>query len=128
MEDLKIEGSLKTFAVECNASTGRLVISGRSIPENSFDFFDPIFAWLNQYVNEPQPLTELNLYIEYFNTASSKCLLDIFRLLEGLGSNDQYKVAINWYYEEEDEDMEYAGEDFKAVVNIPFTIQAVEQF
>ena len=128
MEDLKIEGTLKTFDVECNASLGSIIVKGRSIPENSFDFFDPIFDWINQYNQNPKSETQLRFYVEYFNTASSKCILDILRIFEKLHQENKSKVDVIWHYEEEDEDMQYAGEDFKAVIEIPFQVQSVDQF
>ena len=103
-------------------------MKGRSIPENSFDFFDPIFDWINQYNQNPKSETQLRFYVEYFNTASSKCILDILRIFEKLHQENKSKVDVIWHYEEEDEDMQYAGEDFKAVIEIPFQVQSVDQF
>jgi hypothetical protein len=56
--------------------------------------------------------------LEYFNTSSSKCLIDIFRKLESLYLQEQ-DVVIFWYYEEEDEDMKESGEDFKDILKVP---------
>lgn len=126
MDNLVLEGTLKTLDINFDANKGTLAIKGRSIPENSFDFFDPIFKWLNEYFEAPKAETKIDLYIEYFNTASSKCLLDIFRIIEKNASSTD--INITWHYEEEDEDMEYAGEDFKAVLNLPFKLNSVESF
>lgn len=128
MQDLNIEGTLKTFEVKCNASNGTIVVRGRSIPENSFDFFDPIFGWINQYIENPNSQTQLQFYVEYFNTASSKCILDILRIFEKVHLENKSSVNVTWHFEEEDEDMEYAGEDFKAVIEIPFKVQPVDRF
>lgn len=128
MQDLNIEGTLKTFEVNCDASNGSIVIRGRSIPENSFDFFDPVFEWINQYIENPNSQTQLQFYVEYFNTASSKCILDILRIFEKVHLENKSSVNVTWHFEEEDEDMEYAGEDFKAVIEIPFKVQPVDRF
>jgi hypothetical protein len=64
--------------------------------------------------------------LEYFNTSSSKCILDVFKKLEAInkGEND---VLINWYYEEDDEDMLEAGEDYESIIRVPFKmIEIVE--
>lgn len=31
-------------------------------------------------------------------------------------------VIINWHYEEDDEDMLEAGEDYQAIINVPFEV------
>jgi hypothetical protein len=118
MENLVIEGSAKTPVVNFNASTGILEISGRSIPENSVEFYKPMVDWIEAYGAAPQAKTELLFKLEYFNTSSSKCILDLFRKLEKLfqaGNN----TVIKWYYDEDDEDMQESGEDFKAIMSVP---------
>ena len=48
MEDLKHEGSAKTPVVEFS-SNGELLLKGRSIPENSIEFYKPLIEWLESY-------------------------------------------------------------------------------
>ena len=31
-------------------------------------------------------------------------------------------AEVNWYYEEEDEDMQEAGEDYAAIIQLPFKL------
>ncbi len=123
MENLKIEGSAKTPTIEFNAS-GTLLLKGRSIPENSIEFYKPILDWIESYGSAPQANTEVNVQLEYFNTSSSKCILDVFKKLETLSSTS---IEINWYYEEDDEDMLEAGEDYQAIIDIPFKMIEVEE-
>ncbi len=119
MESISIEGTPKTPAVGFNAETGVIEIKGRSIPENSIEFYRPLVEWLEDYSKNPQKLTTVNIQLEYFNTSSSKCILDVFKKLESIkkARND---VIINWYYEEDDEDMLEAGEDYESIIRIPF--------
>ncbi|MEA2105977.1 MAG: DUF1987 domain-containing protein [Bacteroidota bacterium] len=119
MESISIEGTPKTPAVSFNAETGVIEIKGRSIPENSIEFYRPLVEWLEEYSKDPQKLTTVNIQLEYFNTSSSKCILDVFKKLESIkkARND---VIINWYYEEDDEDMLEAGEDYESIIRIPF--------
>ena len=67
----------------------------------------------------------MNIQLEYFNTSSSKCILDIFKKLELIYKKGS-KVQINWYYEEDDEDMFEAGEDYQSIINIPFSMIEME--
>ena len=36
-------------------------------------------------------------------------------------------VKVNWYYEEDDEDMLAAGEDYQAIIDLPFKMIEVEE-
>jgi len=105
--------------------TGEFEISGRSIPENSIEFYKPIINWLDNYIKEPNQSTLLVIKLEYFNTSSSKCLVEILRRLESL--NDQSMVKVKWCYEEEDEDMQESGEDFKEIIKVPIEMVLISE-
>jgi hypothetical protein len=123
MDNLQIAGSNKTPEISFDASNRVLSISGRSIPENSIEFYKPMLAWMEQYAATKPENTILQIKLEYFNTSSSKCLLDIFKKLETIGG----KCQVEWYYEQDDEDMLEAGEDYEAIVHVPFKMIGVEQ-
>jgi hypothetical protein len=122
MSDLIIVPTVKTPSIKLEFAGGRLAISGKSIPENSTEFYKPFFDWLDAYERSPAPVTEMEVNLEYFNTSSSKCLLDIFRRLEKISTSGKSRVLVRWMYEADDEDMLEAGEDYKALVRIPFEI------
>jgi hypothetical protein len=119
MESLTLDGTTKTPNVSFDATKGVLEIKGRSIPENSIEFYKPLVDWLEEYANGPLAKTVVNVHLEYFNTSSSKCILDVFKKLETIHKN-KYDVQINWYYEEDDEDMLEAGEDYESIIRVPF--------
>ena len=123
MDNLTIEGSAKTPTVEFEGA-GKLLIKGRSIPENSIEFYKPVIDWIGSYGGAPKGVTEVNVQLEYFNTSSSKCILDVFKKLETLAGTE---VKVNWYYEEDDEDMLEAGEDYQAIIDLPFKMIEVEE-
>ena len=128
METLSLQGSPKTPTVELNAESGVIEIKGRSIPENSIDFYRPVVEWLDQYAESPADETVVNIQLEYFNTSSSKCILDVFKKLETVyKKNGEKGVVINWYYEEDDEDMLEAGEDYQSILKIPFKMIELEE-
>lgn len=122
MTDLEIQGTNKTPSVHFSAAKGHLELKGRSIPENSLDFYKNLITWAENYARKPKSETVVHVRLEYFNTSSSKCLLDLFKKLETANS----KVEIHWYYEQDDEDMLEAGEDYEAIINIPFKMIEVE--
>lgn len=125
MDPIVIEGTPKTPSVNFNAQKGTIEIRGRSIPENSIEFYKPMVDWLDHYSAVPSPKTVVNIHLEYFNTSSSKCILDLFKKLE-LIHKAKNAVVVNWYYEEDDEDMLEAGEDYESIIRIPFKLIEVE--
>ncbi len=119
MANINLEGTAKTPVVSFNDTTGLLELKGRSIPENSIEFYKPLIEWVDKYARDPKPSTTLHVQLEYFNTSSSKCILDLFKKLEGVRSSGN-EVTVLWHYELDDEDMLEAGEDYQAIINIPF--------
>lgn len=98
---------------------GKLEISGKSLPEDVSAFYRPILDWLVQYSQKPHHETEFTFKLTYFNTASSKLILDILLILEKMHENGE-KVLVNWYYPEYDEDMREAGLEYSEMVEVPF--------
>ena len=121
MSNLIINDSIKTPTIIFDI-TGILEIKGKSIPENSLEFYRPVFEWLDIYSQSPAPKTELKISLEYFNTSSSKCLLDILRRLETINLSGKSEVKVFWFYDADDEDMMEAGEDYQALVKVPFEL------
>lgn len=121
MSNLIINDSIKTPTVTFDV-TGILEIKGKSIPENSLEFYRPVFEWLDIYSQSPAPKTEFKISLEYFNTSSSKCLLDILRRLETINLSGKSAVKVLWFYDADDEDMMEAGEDYQALVKVPFEL------
>jgi len=126
MDPIKIEGTPKTPTVDFDSITGKIEIKGRSIPENSIEFYKPLVDWLDKYAGTPKDKTEVCIQLEYFNTSSSKCILDVFKKLENIHKSGK-EVVINWYYEEDDEDMLEAGEDYQSILKIPFKMIEIEE-
>lgn len=126
MENLTLEGSAKTPTVSFDSDNGVLELKGRSIPENSIEFYKPLNDWIDAYGTSPKPNTIVDVKLEYFNTSSSKCILDLFKQLEKLNAGNT-EVKVNWYFEEDDEDMEEAGEDYQAIIDLPFKMIEVEE-
>ncbi len=126
MEKISIEGTPKTPTITFDTAKGFLEIKGRSIPENSIEFYKPLVDWLEKYSGSPKSETSVNIQLEYFNTSSSKCILDVFKKLEAINKGGS-AVTINWYYEEDDEDMLKAEEDYQAIINVPFKMVQVAE-
>ncbi|HEX5169050.1 MAG TPA: DUF1987 domain-containing protein [Cyclobacteriaceae bacterium] len=115
MEILKLEGTEDTPKIMLDKKNGIFEISGRSLPEDSAEFYRPVLEWIGNYSKEPNGSTEFVFKLEYFNTASSKLILDVLSALEDIKG-----MKILWYFHEDDEDMEEAGQEFSELVGIPF--------
>jgi hypothetical protein len=126
LQVLEIEGSNKTPYIRFDPETGVLEMKGRSIPENAVEFYKPLVDWLTEYAKNPKDKTVVNIQLEYFNTSSSKCILDVFKKLEEINKKEGKEVIVNWYYEEDDEDMLEAGEDYQSILKLPFRMVEME--
>ncbi len=124
METILIEESSKTPSILMDPEKGLIEIRGRSIPENSIEFYKPLIDWFDNYSNEPIKDTRVNIQLEYFNTSSSKCLLDILKRIEMMYRKG-WHMNVNWYYDEDDEDMYEAGEDYQSILTCPISLVEV---
>ncbi|HCT30505.1 MAG TPA: nuclear pore complex subunit [Bacteroidales bacterium] len=119
MNTIKIMGTDDTPTVILDAENEVFEISGRSLPEDVTAFYEPIIRWLDDYATSPNAKTIFTFKLVYFNTASSKLLLDILMKLEQM-HEDGKEMLIRWYYPEDDEDMQEAGEEYADIVDVPF--------
>ena len=119
METIKILGTDDTPNVILDANNEIFEISGRSLPEDVTAFYEPILNWFDEYAQNPNPKTVVTFKLEYFNTASSKLLLDILMRCEHM-LEDGADISIRWCYPDDDEDMQEAGEEYSDIVEVPF--------
>lgn len=113
MERIFKQGTENTPEINFDPVSGEFEMSGKSIPEDSMGFYSPIIDWLKEYVKSPADKTIFSFKLEYFNTSSSKLLLDVFNILEEISDS----LSLNWYCDESDEDLEETANDFDEVLN-----------
>jgi SiaC family regulatory phosphoprotein len=121
MEALIVDRTNYTLGVNFDPDTKIFALEGRSLPENTIDFFNPIFSYVKRYIHETKGEVNLNCRIVYFNSGSSKRLNELFQMFEDY-SQQGGKVIVNWYYEEDDEDQMEEGEEFAEDFEIEFNI------
>jgi hypothetical protein len=119
MKVLDLEGTEHTPKVILDKKNGIFEISGRSLQDDTAQFYKPILDWIKEYSADPNPATDFIINLEYFNTASSKVLLDVFSALENIKG-----AKVVWCFQDDDEDMEEKGEEFAELVKIPFEFKA----
>ncbi len=123
MEPLIIKGTEDSPQVTLDPGANILEISGRSLPEDVVNFYLPIVRWINEYTKDLPEKTVFNFKLTYFNTASSKVILDILTHFEEL-VEEGHNILVRWHYPEEDEDMQEAGEEYSEMVDVPFEMVA----
>jgi hypothetical protein len=119
MEILDIRATNDTPRVIFDPDNEIFEISGRSLPEDVVNFYQPVIEWLDEYKQNPNLKTEFVFKYIYFNTATSKLVQDILIRLEQIHEAGN-EVAVIWYYEQDDEDMKDLGEEFQEYVEVPF--------
>jgi hypothetical protein len=123
METLHIAATDDTPEITLDYQNKKFMFSGRSLPEDVVSFYKPVLEWLDEFEQNPLENAEFEFKLEYFNTASSKLILDIL-----LKINDVFEegtpLKIKWYYMELDIDLQEAGEEYSELIEIPFEIIA----
>jgi hypothetical protein len=121
METIKINATEDTPNVILDPVNNIYEISGRSLPEDVVVFYEPVIKWLDGFSKEPISDFALTIKLEYFNTASSKLILDILLKLEEI-YQDGTQLKVIWNYLSSDSDMKEAGEEYSEIVGLPFEL------
>jgi len=119
MEALKITETEDSPQVTLDLDANIMELEGRSLPEDVNTFYEPVLSWLEEYSKSPLENTVFNFRLTYFNTASSKIILDILTQFEEM-IEEGHQVLVRWHFPDEDEDMQEAGEEYADMVDVPF--------
>ncbi|WP_027184707.1 DUF1987 domain-containing protein [Desulfovibrio inopinatus] len=112
MQDLVIQPTKSSPEVVFIAADGRLSLRGESYPEHAVKFYEPVLQWISSYLATESAPLQLTMDIVYFNSSSSKILMNLFDMLEDAAA-DGKDVHVVWRYHEENEIAEECGEEFK---------------
>ncbi|KOR32090.1 hypothetical protein TI05_09485 [Achromatium sp. WMS3] len=113
MENLYVAATKSSPEINFDCKNNILEIKGESYPENTAKFYTPVISWLNEYVDalDAEQVT-VNIELIYFNSSSSKVLLDIFDIFDELAGQGK-QITLNWIFDVENENVEEAGEEFQ---------------
>lgn len=127
LKGIRLSETSKTPKVFLDHLLGKYIVSGRSLPEDAVGFYHQVTIWLHQFSESYHFDKEarFEFELEYFNTSSSKCLLDIFKIIARM-HKDGKPVKIIWRFDIDDEDMEETGEDYRDLLEVPFILEGVE--
>lgn len=119
MEALRIQQTDDSPEMIMDKEKNCFEISGKSLPEDVLQCYQPLIDWLGEYRKDSNPLTCINFKLTYFNTASSKMILDIMMILEEMHEEGK-EVLVKWTSLASDEDMQEAGREYEDMIDIPF--------
>lgn len=87
-----------------------ITFKGKSYPEHPSTFYEPIIEELNKCSDHMEgEIITINLALEIMNSISTKYIYNIIKSID----ESSKKLNINWYYEEDDDDMKEEGYVFK---------------
>lgn len=121
MDVISIKGTQETPEILLDSSKGVFELSGKSLPEDVKEFYNPILKWFDEYSKSPNKQTIVKIKMDYFNTASSKMILELFEVIQKVHSSGN-ETIVEWYYQEDDEDMQDAGQDYSDLIEVPFKL------
>jgi hypothetical protein len=123
--DLDIPGSQSTPAIQSSWQAGRLAMQGDSYPENSYELFDQVIAWVRRFLDDEARPLHLSLGLVYLNTSSVKAMMDIFDLLEEAHGQGR-EVSVEWRYDPRNERIAELADEFREDCSYPFAITPAE--
>lgn len=97
---------------------GVITIKGRSMNKNTPEFYEPVADWIRSYIDDPADMTRVDVHLEYCNDVSAKTLITLLRKISDIKVKNK-SFEINWYYEDDDEDIYALGEKISLVLDIP---------
>lgn len=121
LEPITIEATSDTPRVELDKEKGIFKFEGKSLPEDVIKFFSPVQDWFGQYYGDPNPDTDIEFRLDYFNSSTARVIVKILIASEPLHGKTT-NMHITWYYKENDEVMRDRGAELQSVLNIPFDI------
>lgn len=103
---------------------GMIIIRGRSMVSDLTDFFKQIDEWIDKYICNPAEITCVDFHLEYLPTSNFKFYISLLNKVISIQLQNK-KFIINWFYDEDDEDILEKGENISTILNIPFNFIAI---
>ena len=123
MENLFVSSTQQSLEINLQAD-GNLILSGISTPDNVITFFNPVNDWIVKYLDESCDYFQLEFFIDYLNTSSTRILIDILRVIKTY-QTDTFTPIIKWNYETDDEDILELGEELALISKLEFEYIAI---
>jgi hypothetical protein len=125
MELIKLDQTRDTPGIIFDFNQNKYEIFGKSMPENAFDFYKPLYEWMvNFSKNHENKGIQLDVNLDYLNSSSIKLVFIIFNQLNDYYKNTTSKesTCINWGFKSDDDLIIMKGQEFKETLDIPFNL------
>ena len=126
METLYLDPDVESPGVILDKNKNKFMLFGKSYPEEAKKYYESIIKWLEEYALSPNPITEFHFKLEYYNTATSTMLLEIFYLLEKIHKNGS-KVIVVWNHLDYDDEMLESGKEYEEIIRMDFKFVAYQK-
>lgn len=112
MDNIKIERTERSPEIDFDFGNNVFSLRGESYPEDVPAFFGPHIGALENHLDGmSEGAVEFNFEMIYFNSTSAKVVMKLFDTLEETAEKG-VAVTVNWYFDEDDDNMEELGEEF----------------
>ncbi|MBK9283796.1 MAG: DUF1987 family protein [Sphingobacteriaceae bacterium] len=112
-DHLNIGATEDTPEVFLSADGSKMLVSGMSMPENAFEFYDPIEKKSTEVLSKLQNTTTLEIQLSYMNSTSNKQILKLINQIFKIHS----ALKVIWKYESSDTLIKLKGEEIKSICN-----------
>ncbi len=126
MKNLVIEGTRYTPEIKFDIQKKDIKFYGSSYPENANEFYNPIYDWVENYFNEGNTGLNVDFYLHYFSSSTTKCFMILLEILEK-NHKAGNMIRVNWYYIEDDEDSLESGEKLFMEMDLNYKIVPVNK-
>ncbi len=120
LKTIHIKATEETPEVFLNTNGDECRILGKSLPENAFDFYEPILQWIRLYCDKVEKPLKLHLQFDYFNSSSGRYLFELLHTLEQSKFKENYRIV--WITDKDDELMFEKGLEYKNLCDIAFDV------
>lgn len=120
MQPVDIPATSSSPLIRFDPTTATLLMAGESYPENSFEFYEPLLAWLKEALTSLDAL-RVEISISYMNSSSTKCVLDLLDIMEEAFGRGVI-VSVLWRYSPENPRALDLAEEFQEEVTFDFSI------
>jgi len=121
MSDLSIPATQSTPEIRTDLGNGKVFMQGDSYPENSYELFNQLIEWIEQFLSADSRPLHMELRLLYLNTSSIKVMMDIFDIFEQ-AHQDGRRVSVQWLYDQRNERVAELAEEFREDCSFPFDI------
>ena len=118
MEVIEIESTASSPGITLNPESEEFIFTGRSLPEDPIEFYNPVVAWFEKYRTSPIRGAMFQFKLTYFNTASSKVFFNLFQIVDKVNvENPDAENKIVIYANDDDEDLLELFEYYKELLD-----------